>query len=169
MHVWLRASDPSSYEIIRGRLYTHIQVYAHTKPESVCLMPQRPVGESSSHPRPPLRRRIRDSETLCLSFGKISCRNVFSYCDVYGGTSSPTLSLADVCFEHGLKCYDDVLAELKRAFQCASRTADSFFKQKGSPGFMLWLGFCSPAPRAFVCLIGCQSKLWKYDAQNPRR
>lgn len=59
------------------------------------------------------------------------------------------LSVVDMCFKHSLKCYDDVLAGLKRAFQSPSWTADFFFQTDGNPGFMLWWNFCSPTPKLF--------------------
>lgn len=84
----------------------------------------------------------------------------------YSGISIPNGSLVDMCFKHCLKCYDDVLAQLKRDIQSPSHTADFvFLRQKEILVYAVLLSDL----QACQCLTGCQSKLLKYDLQNLRR
>lgn len=86
-------------------------------------------------PPTPLWRWNKDWLRLfCLSLGKyLLLKFVWLLRRIQ---RSLMLNLLDV-FKHSLKCFDDVLAGLKRVFQSASCVAD-FFLTERKPGFMLW-------------------------------
>lgn len=60
------------------------------------------------------------------------------------------LSLVDMCFKLRLKCYDDVLAELKRA----SCTADIFFSNRKETLFYAVVEFVLSHPKLAYAVLG---------------